>query len=123
MAEQSNERDKLVILTERILSELELLTSSIKAQALIRFQSDFLNTNQKRGIYETVDGEKDSQALANANGCSLRAAQLLIKELQDNDLIIIQKQGNANIPAKSTSKIATYYARLDIINAGGKKDE
>lgn len=115
MEDQNN---ALIALAERILSELELLTSTIKATALVKFQSD-LGTDPRRSIYQAIDGEKDSQALADSVGCSLRTVQLLIKELQEKDLIDVSKRSNSFIPCKSISKIATYYARLDIINAGG----
>lgn len=85
----------------------------------MKFQSEILGTDQRRSIYEAIDGEKDSQALADAVGCSARTVQLLIKELQEKDLIDVSKRSKSFIPCKSVSKIATYYARLDIINAGG----
>jgi len=47
----------------------------------------------------------------------------LIKDLQEKDLIEVIRRSNAYIPKKSISKIATYYAKLDIMNAGGSTDE
>lgn len=121
--EQSNDIATLISLARSILSELELLTSATKATALIRFQSDFLLTYLQRRIYAEIDGEKDSQALADAAGASLRAVQLLIKDLTEKDLINIEKRGRATIPSKAVGKIATYYARQDIIKAGDSTNE
>jgi len=121
--EQNNDLSVLVSLASRILSELELLTSGTKAAALDRFQSDFLVTEQQRKIYEAIDGERDSQAIADVTGASLRAVQLLIKDLTEKDLIDVTKNARSKIPSKATAKIATYYARLDIESAGGKTNE
>lgn len=121
--EQDNDLNVLVSLASRILSELELLTSGTKAAALDRFQSDFLVTEQQRKIYEAIDGERDSQAIADVTGASLRAVQLLIKDLTEKDLIDVTKNARSKIPSKATAKIATYYARLDIESAGGKTNE
>lgn len=121
--EQNNDLNVLISLASRILSELELLTSGTKATALNRFQSDFLATEQQRKIYEAIDGEKDSQAIADATGASLRAVQLLIKDLTEKDLINVTKNARSKIPSKATAKLATYYARLDIESVGGKINE
>lgn len=121
--EQNNDLSVLISISRSILSELELLTSTTKASALIRFQNEFLVTEQQRKIYTVIDGEKDSQAIADAAGASLRAVQLLIKDLTEKDLVDIEKKGRANIPIKATAKIATYYAQQDIANAGGNTNE
>lgn len=113
----------LIDVANSILAELELLTSSVKATALVRFQQEFLLTDLQRKIYNAIDGEKDSQEIAETTGASLRAVQLLIKELTEKDLIDISKRGRSNIPKRSVVKIATYFARQDIAEAGGTKDE
>ena len=81
--ESNNDISVLISISRNILSELELLTSSIKASALVRFQNEFLITDLQRKIYSEIDGEKDSQAIADATGASLRAVQLLIKDLTE----------------------------------------
>lgn len=121
--EQSSDLGVLITLTKRILNELELLTSSVKAATLIRFQNDFLVTEQQRKIYEAINGERDSQAIADVTGASIRAVQLLIKELAEKDLISVVKKSRSFIPIKDTEKITTYYAKLDIKNAGGESNE
>ena len=110
----------LISISRNILSALELLTSSIKASALARFQKEFLITGMQKKIYAEFDGEKDSQTIADVVGSSLRAVQLLIKDLAEKDLIDVQKRGHAIIPYKNYSKIAIYYAHQDILNNGGK---
>lgn len=120
--EQNNNLGILILIARDILSEVELLTSATKAAALVRFQSEFLNTEQRRKIYEAIDGDKDSQAIADEANASLRAVQLLIKELTEKDLVDIEKRGRFLIPRKAAAKVATYYARQDIIDAGGMSD-
>ena len=122
MQESNRYTDTLILLSEQILAELQLLTSSTKAAALMRFQNDILITEQQRKIYNAIDGEQDSQTLATTTGASLRAVQLLIKELQEKDLIDVTRKSKSNIPMKSTAKIATYYARMDISNTGGNEN-
>ena len=118
--EQNNDLSILISISRNILSELELLTSSIKASASVRFQNEFLITDMQRKIYAEIDGENDSQAIADAAGASFRAVQLLIKDLTEKDLINVQKRGRSIIPGKATTKIAIYYAKQDILNGGGR---
>jgi hypothetical protein len=47
----------------------------------------------------------------------------LIKELQEKDLIEIEKRGRSIIPCKAISKIATYYAQLKLSQTGEEKYE
>ena len=122
MEEYAANLDTLILLGKQILAELQLLTSSIKANALVRFQNEFLATEQQRKIYDAFDGERDSQAIANDTGIVLRSIQRLIKDLQEKDLIDFAKRSKAIIPIKSTAKIATYYAKLDITATGGNKN-
>lgn len=114
--------NELILLGKQILSELQLLTSSTKAAALVRFQKEFLTTNQQRLIFDAFDGERSSQAIAEDTGISLRSIQRLTKDLQDKDLIDFGKRGKAVIPIKSPSKIAVYYATKDIKNGGQNND-
>ncbi len=110
--------DSLTLLAERILSELQLLTASTKASALVRFQKDYLGTVQRQKIYQAVDGQSDSQAISDETGVPLRTVQAFVKELAENDLIAVSKQGHSIIPQKSAAKIATYYAEMDLRKAG-----
>ena len=123
IVEQNIDMSELISILGNILSELKLLTSSIKASALVRFQNEFLITDLQRKIYSEIDGEKDSQAIADVTGASLRAVQLLIKDLTKKDLINVQKRGRSIIPDKATAKIAIYYAKQDILNGGGNLNE
>ena len=109
---------ELILLGKQILAELQLLTSSTKAAALIRFQREFLATDQQRLIFESFDGERDSQAIAGDTGINLRSIQRLIRDLQEKDLIDFEKRGKAIIPIKSAAKVATYYAAKDIDDGG-----
>jgi hypothetical protein len=115
--------ENILIACNKILSELQLLTSGTKASALVRFQADFLNTEQQKKIYEAIDGEKDTKKIAETTGASIRYVQLYIKALAEKDLIDSEKKANSNIPKKAIAKIATYYAAQDINISGGEKSE
>ena len=108
----------LISISREILSELQLLTSTIKANALNKFQREYLVTEQQRKIYEAIDGDRDYQAIADATGASLRYVQLLGKGLIEKDLVDYERKGRSIILYKSTAKIATYYARQEIQNGG-----
>lgn len=110
------DQQNISALLQEILSELQLLTSKTKANALIKFQKDYLITEQQRKIYQAFDGDKDFQAVASLTGASLRSVQLLAKGLIENDLVDYEKRGRFTILRKSTAKIATYYARQEIEN-------
>lgn len=119
----ANDLSALISLSRSILSELELLTSTTKAAALVKFQKDFLVTDQQRRIYEAIDGERDYQAIADSTSASLRSVQLLAKSLIENDLVISEKRGRSTILSKATAKIATYYAKQELQNAEVTPDE
>ena len=108
----------LLDMSKRILAELELLTSSIKATALIRFQREFLGTVQRQNMYQAINGENDSQGISQTTNAPLRTVQSFIKELVENDLVDYDKRGKALILRKAISKISTYYLRKDIEMAG-----
>lgn len=121
--EQDYDSAALIEITQCILTELRLLTSMIKASAVKKFYEEFLATDLQRKIYEEFDGEKDAQAIAEESGASLRAAQFLIKELDDKDLIGVEKRGRSIIPNKEVNKIAMYYANEEVAKAFGGYDE
>ena len=108
-------------LLEQILEEMSLLSASIKAEALSNFYNDYLNTGNRKAIYELFDGENDAKKIAEQVGCTSRAVSMFIKELIQKDLILYHKSGHAVIPEKSISKIAVFYTKQKL--EGGKKHE
>ena len=118
MEDQNEILNALLEICKKILGELELLTSTSKANSLIRFQRDFLGTDQRRNMYQALNGEYDSQGISNATNVPLRTVQAFIKELVENDLVDYDKRGKALILRKAVSKISTYYARKDLEMVG-----
>lgn len=105
-------------LLEKILDELSLLSSSIKSEALNNFCADFLNTENRKKIYELFNGENDAKNIAEKVGCTQRAVSMFIQELIAKDLITHHKDGNSIIPQKSTSKIAVFYCNKKLETEG-----
>lgn len=102
-------------LLEKILEELSLISSSIKAEALNNFYMDFLSSDNRRKMYELFNGEKDAKIIAEIVGCTPRAVNIFIQELIEKDLVSYHKDGKAIIPEKSVSKIATYYSNKKLL--------
>lgn len=117
-----NNRALLEILQD-LRGELSLLTVKVKTEALKRFHDDFLTTEQRKSIYNSFDGEKDAAEIAKIADCSLRNVQLLIKELEEKDLIEIRREGRTKIPIKTVHKVALFYASKDLNKGGGSVSE
>lgn len=96
-------------LLEKILEEVSLLSVSIKSEALNDFNRDYLNTDNRKKMYELFNGENDAKTIAKQIGCTPRAVSMFMQELLSNDLISYHKIGNSIIPEKSISKIAVFY--------------
>lgn len=97
-------------LLEKILEEVSLLSVSIKSNALNDFNRDYLNTDNRKRMYELFNGENDAKTISEQIGCTSRAVNMFIHELLSNDLISYHKIGNSIIPEKSISKIAVFYS-------------
>ncbi len=93
-----------------ILEELKLLTVNTKAEALLRFQDEFLKTELQTTMYASFDGERTLQEISDDIGCKKNTIQILAQKLVENDLVDIIPKGNSRIIKKSVSKIAIYYA-------------
>lgn len=102
-------KNNVEVLLEKILEELSLLSVSIKSEALSCFYSEFLNTENRKKMYELFNGENDAKSISEQIGCTPRAVRMFIQNLIEKDLINFHKDGNAIIPEKSVSKIAVYY--------------
>ena len=102
--------NKTEMLLEKILEELSLLSVSIKAESLCSFNSEFLNTDNRKKMYELFDGVNDAKSISEQIGCTKRGVNMFIQDLISKDLINFHKNGNSIIPEKSVSKIAVYYS-------------
>lgn len=115
--------EEALLLLKSLLEEVKLLTSSVKANALKRFNAEFLSGGSRKNMYGLFNDENNAQNIADELKCSLRAVQVFIKEMQDKDLIDYRRAGHSIIPSKSISKIATYYAELNLEGLEGKEVE
>lgn len=101
-------------LLEEILQELSLLTVSTKANAIQRFNKDFLTSDMRRKAYELFDGTKTLKEISEEIGEKQNSIQIFAQQLVAKDLLIVTKLGNNKLYSKSISKIAIYYATQDL---------
>lgn len=105
---------KLETLLETLLQEVSLLTVSTKVDALKRFKADFLTSDLRKQAYEYFDGSKTLKEISDITGLKQNSIQIFAQQLVEKDLIDVAKQGNNKLYSKSISKIAVYYAELDL---------
>ncbi len=112
------DKTRVEALLEAILQELSLLTVSTKANALQRFNKEFLVSDMRRKAYELFDGTKTLKEISEEIGEKQNSVQIFAQQLVAKDLLVVTKQGNNKMYSKSISKIAIYYAAQDL-----KKEE
>ncbi len=105
---------KIETLLETLLQEVSLLTVTTKADALKRFKKDFLTSDLRKQAYPLFDGTKTLKEISEQIGQKQHSVQVFAQQLIDNDLLDVTKQGNNKLYSKSISKIAIYYAELDL---------
>lgn len=109
---------RIEMLLGALLQEVSLLTVQTKADAIQRFQKDFLTTDLRKQAYSLFDGTKTLKEISEQIGQKQHTVQVFAQLLVDNDLLDTTKQGNNKLYAKSISKIAIYYAKLDLQKEG-----
>ena len=112
------EKKRTEELLEAILQELTLITASTKANALQRFNKEFLINDMRRKAYELFDGTKTLKEISEQIGEKKNSVQIFAQQLIAKDLLVVTKQGNNKMYSKSITKIAVYYAAQDL-----KKEE
>ena len=105
---------KIETLLEVLLQEVSLLTVQTKADALKRFNRDFLTSDLRKLSYPLFDGTKTLKEISDLTGLKQNSIQIFAQQLVEKDLIDVTKQGNNKLYSKSISKIATYYATQDL---------
>lgn len=101
-------------LLKELLEETKLLTVQAKAEAIKKFNIDFLTSDLRRQMYEAFDGERTLQQISTDMNCKLNTLQIFAQLLVDKDLADFEMRGNARIISKSLSKIAVYYANKEL---------
>lgn len=99
------------ILTElrQIRLALELLTSKERTAVRTLFNKRVLRTDERATMFWAVDGQKDADALAAGAGVSVRAAQRLIKDMEDAGWVTISQNRRTRIPTMAFDKIVAWY--------------
>lgn len=103
------EGSKIEELLSELLEEVKLLTVQTKAEALQKFNGEFLSSDLRKQMYAAFDGERTLQQISNELGCKINTLQVFAQLLVDKDLVDYETKGNARIISKSLSKIAVYY--------------
>ena len=101
-------------LLKELLEETKLLTVQLKAEAIRKFNNDFLTSELRRQMYEGFDGERTFQQISSDINCKPNTLQVFAQQLVDKDLVDYIMKGNARIISKSLSKIAVYYAKKEL---------
>lgn len=99
---------------KELLEETKLLTVQSKAEAIKKFNEEFLVSNLRRQMYEAFDGARTLQQISADIDCKLNTLQVFAQLLVDKDLVDYEMKGNARIISKSLSKIAVYYANKEL---------
>lgn len=110
------ETTKIETLLEALLQEVSLLTVSIKADALKRFKMDFITSDLRKQAFPLFDGTKTLKEISDQIGQKQNSIQVFAQQLVENNLLDVTRQGNNKLYAKSTAKIAIYYAMQDLQN-------
>ena len=103
--------EKLLV---ELLEETKLLTVQVKAEAVKKFNDEFLTSALRRQMYEAFDGERTLPQISNDLGCKINTLQIFVQQLMDKDLVGFETKGKARVVSKSISKIAIYYANKDL---------
>lgn len=101
-------------LLKELLEETKLLTVQTKAIALQKFSNEFLTSDLRKAMYAAFDGERTLPQISNDIGCKVNTLQIFAQQLIDKDLVDYATKGNARIINKSLSKIAVYYANIEL---------
>ena len=97
-----------------LLDETKLLTVQTKAEAIRKFNADFLTSDLRHQMYESFDGVRTLQQISTDINCKLNTLQVFAQQLVDKDLVDYEMKGYARILSKSLSKIAVYYANKEL---------
>ena len=108
------ENSKIEHLLTSLLEEVKLLTVATKADALEKFNADFLTSDLRKAMYSAFDGQRTLPEISKDINCKINTLQIFAQSLVDNDLVDYTTRGNARIINKSVTKIAIYYARKTI---------
>lgn len=82
----------LMSLYEEIIKIRQLLEISVKDN-LRKELERILTTKERKMVWALSDGFMDTQAIAEKAGISQRAVQIIVKDLQNADFLVIERRG------------------------------
>jgi DNA-binding HxlR family transcriptional regulator len=85
--------DKLLMsLYDEIVKIRQLLEMAIK-DGLRKELERILTTNQRKIVWSLSDGFTDTKTIAKRAGISRRAVQITVRELQEAELLVVERRG------------------------------
>ena len=82
----------LVNIYDEIVKIRQLLELSLKDDLLNEIEK-ILTTKERRGVWALSDGTIDTKTIAKKTGISIRSVQVIVKELQEADLMVVERRG------------------------------
>jgi len=82
----------LMSLYEEIVKIRHLLEMTVKDN-LKKELEKVLTTKERKMIWALSDGFTDTKTIARKSGISQRAVQITVKELQDSELLVVERRG------------------------------
>ena len=82
--------------TSKIIDELVLIRSLLERllrDTLRRDLEAIATTKERRAIWASLDGIKNTDEISQKTGVSQRAVQIFVRELLDSDLISMERRG------------------------------
>jgi len=82
----------LISLYEEIVKIRQLLEMTVKNN-LKKELEKIVTTKERKMIWALSDGFTDTKTIARKTGISRRAVQITVKELQDAELLVVERRG------------------------------
>ncbi len=89
---QMEESRTLEYISEQ-LGEIRHLLLIIARDTITKDLDDIITTNEKRKVWSYCDGLNSTAEISQKAGVSMRYVQAIVKELQNSNLISIEKRG------------------------------
>lgn len=82
----------LMSLYDEIVKIRQLLEISLKDDLLKELEK-VLTTKERKVVWTLCDGVTDTKTIAEKTGISVRSVQVTVKELQEADLMVVERRG------------------------------
>jgi len=75
------------------LGEIRQLLLIMARESITKDLDNIITTNEKRKVWAYCDGLNSTNEISQKAGVSMRYVQVIVKELQDSNLVSIEKRG------------------------------